>query len=195
QRSHSCEHEVALLLSMTGFGEASFQELPLAVSAEVRAVNNRHFKLICRISDPYDALEPEIERMVRGIARRGTIQVALRVERPKRPEDYRLNLVALRSYRDQLDSIQRGDDRFSIASLLALPGVVEDHHADDAHPHSDWPVVERVLEDALKRFQDSRAQEGRAMAKELLTSGRVLADELERVAARVPEVVAGYQQR
>jgi uncharacterized protein (TIGR00255 family) len=180
---------------MTGFGEARFHDGSKTVSVEVRAVNNRHFKLVCRINDPYDALEPEVERLVRGVARRGSVHVALRIDRPRQPDDYRLNLVALQSYRSQLESLGNGSLLGDASALLALPGVIEDCRGEDTHPHDDWPLIERVLAEALARFQESRLQEGQAMADELLVLGRALDDELERVIARVPEVVANYQQR
>ena len=97
-----------MLLSMTGFGEARLQDERWSVGVEVRTVNNRHLKLTAKISEPYGALEPELERLVRETIRRGTVQLLLRVERPRRAEDYRLNLVALASYRDQLRELLAG---------------------------------------------------------------------------------------
>src|SRR5512143_2072216 len=90
---------------MTGFGEARLQDERWSVAVEVRTVNNRHLKMSAKISEPYGALEPDLERLVRATIRRGTVQVILRVERPRRAEDYRLNSVALASYRDQLRAL------------------------------------------------------------------------------------------
>src|SRR5438270_8465407 len=91
---------------MTGYGEARLQDDRWSVGVEVRTVNNRHLKLNAKISEPYGALEPDLERLVRQTVRRGTVQLVLRVERPRRVEDYRLNTVALASYRDQLQALQ-----------------------------------------------------------------------------------------
>src|SRR5262249_48288062 len=93
---------LAVLLSMTGFGEARLQDERWSVEVEVRTVTTRHLKLSAKISEPYGALEPELERLVRETIRRGSVQLVLRVERPRRAEDYRLNLVALASYHDQV---------------------------------------------------------------------------------------------
>lgn len=180
---------------MTGFGEARASSGPLAVNAEVRSVNNRHFKLNCRISDAYDALEPDVERMVRGVVRRGTVLVSLRVERPRRPDDYRLNVTALEGYRAQLREFDSNGAAIDLAALLSLPGVIEDHRNDTTNAHDDWPLIESVLNDALKSFQASRAQEGSAMARELVALGKAISEELERVVARVPAVVASFQNR
>ena len=114
---------------MTGFGEARLQDQRWSIEVEVRTVNNRHLKLTAKISEPYAALEPELERLVRETVRRGTVQISVRVERPRQAEDYRLNTVALASYRDQLRRLQgrgRRWRRSTSASLLVLPGVVEE---------------------------------------------------------------------
>jgi uncharacterized protein (TIGR00255 family) len=180
---------------MTGYGEAHAQNGALTVLAEVRSVNNRHFKLTCRISDPYDAVEPEVERLVRAAARRGTVQVNLRIDRPKHAVDYRLNLVALESYRQQLESLGPEVSQALFPGLLSLPGVVDDSRIGITHPHDEWPLISGVLEQAIARFQSSRAQEGSVMASELLALGHRLAGELEEIATRVPLVIAAYHER
>ena len=112
---------------MTGFGEARLQDPRWTIAVELRTVNNRHFKLSARISDSHAMVEPALEQQIREKVRRGTVQVNLRIERPHRPEDYRLNLTALASYRDQLKSLRGFDERsLDISGLLSLPGVIED---------------------------------------------------------------------
>ena len=185
-----------MLLSMTGFGEARHQDERWSVTVEVRTVNNRHLKLSAKISDPYGPLEPELERLVREIVRRGTVQVSLRVERPRRAEDYRLNTVALASYRDQLASLQGdGSEAIQLSSLLVLPGVVEERKPPTDDPHGDWPVLARVVTEALRKLQTVRAEEGRIMADELLQLGASVSSHLGNIAERGPHVVLAYQKR
>jgi uncharacterized protein (TIGR00255 family) len=180
---------------MTGFGEARFQDERWSVSVEVRAVNNRHLKLSAKMSEPYGSLEPELERLVRETIRRGTVQVLLRVDRPRRAEDYRLNTVALASYRDQLVALADGGTQVDLASLLALPGVVEERRAAVDDPHDDWPALAAIVSEALAKLQTAHAEEGRAMAAELLILGKGVATHLSEIADRGPEVVASYQKR
>lgn len=183
-----------MLLSMTGFGEARLQDDRWSVGVEVRTVNNRHLKMSAKISEPYGALEPELERLVRETVRRGTVQILLRVERPRRSDDYRLNTVALASYRDQLSALAGGQP-VDFAALLALPGVVEERKPDANDPHEDWPALSQVVSTALAKLQGARAEEGRVMAEELLALGRAVGGHLDRVEARGPEVVSAYQKR
>ncbi len=184
---------------MTGFGDARFQDPRWSIEVEVRTVNNRHFKLSARISEPYSALEAELERLVREKVRRGAVQMSIRIERPRRAEDFRLNTVALRSYRDQLRSLQAELNAplegASLAALLALPGVVEEARPAASNPHDDWPAIARVVGEALGKLEAVRAQEGRAMAAELQSLGQAIDDNLGRIAARGPLVVQMFQKR
>jgi uncharacterized protein (TIGR00255 family) len=182
-----------VLLSMTGFGESWLQDDRWSVSVEVRTVNNRHLKLNARISEPYGTLESEFERLVRESLRRGTVNLQVRVDRPRRAEDYRINAIALKSYADQVEAIQgRPAD---LSALLGLPGVVEDRKPAADDPRADWPALASVVGDALQKLQIARAEEGRAMAGELLVLGKAVATAVSSIAERGPDVVASYQKR
>jgi uncharacterized protein (TIGR00255 family) len=183
---------------MTGFGEARHQDSRWAIQVEMRTVNNRHFKLNAKISEAFAPMEGALEQLVRERVKRGTVQLSLRVERPRRPEDYRLNLVALTSYRDQLRQLQGDGDHgptIELGPLLGLPGVVEELRSDGPAPSEDWPEVASVVARALEALEASRAREGRAMADELVALGRSIAEHLGRIAERAPEVVHAYHKR
>jgi uncharacterized protein (TIGR00255 family) len=183
---------------MTGFGEARHQDPRWSILVEMRTVNNRHFKLSARISEEYVAMESALELLVRERVKRGTVQVSVRVDRPRRPEDYRLNLVALTSYRDQLAALQGTESAgapVDLGPLLALPGVVEEVRAPGRASDEDWPEIARVVSRALDALEAARAREGRAMAVELVALGRSLGDYLGRIADRAPMAVQAYQKR
>jgi uncharacterized protein (TIGR00255 family) len=183
---------------MTGFGEARQQDQRWAILVEIRTVNNRHFKLSAKISDEFATMEPALEPLIRDRVRRGAVQVLLRIQRPRRPEDYRLNLVALASYRDQLQGLQgsaAGVAAIDVSQLLLLPGVVEEVPAPDRAAHEDWPEIAQVVRRALDALQAARAQEGRAMADELAALGRAIGEHLGRIADRAPRVGQAYRTR
>lgn len=186
-----------MLISMTGYGEARERDDHRSVAVEIRAVNNRHFKLSCRVAPPFDALESEIEKLVREFARRGTLHVHLRVDRPKRADDYQLNLVALESYRAQLERARRADEPApALRELLALPGLVEDARSrEHADPREEWPEIARVLRAALERFNEARVREGRAMAEELLRLRSGIAERLAHVEELCPRALVQHRDR
>jgi uncharacterized protein (TIGR00255 family) len=181
---------------MTGFGEARLQDQRWTIVVEARTVNNRHFKLSAKISESYAMVEPALEQLVREKVRRGTVQVNLRVDRPRRPEDYRINLVALASYRDQLLGLRHCEESaLDVAQLLMLPGVVDEFRSHDHVPEADWPEIALVVSEALAKLQGVRAAEGRAMAAELIALGRGVSDQLTLIAERGPVVAQNHVRR
>lgn len=188
---------------MTGFGEARHQDARWTVQVELRTVNNRHFKLSARISDEFAAMEGALEQLIRERVRRGTVQLNLRIDRPRRPEDYRLNLVALASYRDQLRKLDDADCAggggrglsVDLAPLLTLPGVVEEIRPTGPSAADDWPALAKFVTQALEALEASRTQEGRAMAAELLELGRGINAQVASIAERAPLVVQSYHRR
>ena len=193
---------------MTGFGDARLVDQKWSIEVEVRTVNNRHLKLSSKISEPYGALEPDLEHLIRDRLRRGAVQISLRVERPRQAEDYRLNTVALLSYREQLQTLtasaascQQSElesnhtAEIDFGPLLTLPGVVEEVRTAASDPHEDWPAIAQVVTTALEKLQAARVREGEAMARELETLGRSVEEELARIAERGPLVVQAYQKR
>ena len=185
---------------MTGYGEAHFHSDEINVSLELRALNNRYLKVSLRANEPYHLLEPEFEKVIRRHVRRGTVQVHLRCQRQLSPQDFQVNAAALRSYVEQLRALAgelrlAGREDVLLAQALALPGVVAEPGSATLNLEQDWPILERVLEEALGRLQAMRRDEGEAMARELLQLRDAIGGELDAIRARSPQVVMGYRDR
>ena len=185
---------------MTGFGEARYQGDTLSLSVEVRAVNNRYLKVTVRGSEPYPMLEPELEKVVRKYARRGTILVQVRCDRQQPAQDYRLNTTALRSYIEQVrqvcDELGWSDRAHALlGQVLMLPGVAPEPGYAGRALDDEWPIAERVLEEALRKMHAMRQEEGRAMGEELLQHRNAIRGQLEQITALLPNVAEAYRQR
>jgi uncharacterized protein (TIGR00255 family) len=183
---------------MTGFGEARHQQNELAVAVEIRAVNNRFFKLTVRATEGYAALEPLVENEVREVIHRGTIQVNIRVDRKHRPEDYQINVEVLDRYRRQLESMRKQwgtSESTPLEPLLTLPGVIDDASAADIDAAADWPMIQTALQAALANLNRMREKEGRAMAADLVENCRIAATNLDQIERRTPLVVEEYRNR
>lgn len=189
-----------MLLSMTGFGEAHTQTDTVSAAVEVRAVNNRHLKVTVRGTDPYPMFEPELEKVIRRHVRRGSLMVQVRVDRATPTTSFKLNAAVLKGYLQQIraacDEAKCPDYAAALLpGALALPGVAPEGSYVGAPPDDEWPVVERTLEDALRKMDRMRAEEGRAMAAELLNHHRNVHDQLARIRTHLPAVMADYRTR
>src|SRR5262245_51801839 len=184
---------------MTGYGEARLQSEQLSLAIELRALNNRYLKVTVRAPDPYHLLEAEFEKVIRRTIKRGTLQVQLRCEKQATTHDFRLNRVALASYVEQIHAISKelglADTGALLAGVLELPGVVVEPGSLAYQLHDDWPVIEKVLHQAIAQLQAMRQEEGRAMAQELLAHRDTIARHLERIRRRIPEVTTSFRDR
>jgi uncharacterized protein (TIGR00255 family) len=183
---------------MTGFGESHCQQDGIAVAVEVRSINNRYFKLSVRASEGYAALESLVEAEVRRTIHRGTVQVNVRVDRRRSPDDFKINVEILERYQSQLHDLQQ---RWSpghpvpLEAILPLPGVVDDASIAAIDAAADWPVIEKTLRDAVERMVEMRTKEGKAMTLDLAENCRCVGASLDQIERRAPLVVADYRTR
>lgn len=189
-----------MLLSMTGYGEARHQSETLSLAIELRALNNRYLKVSVRAPEPYNLLEAEFEKVIRKSVKRGAIQVHLRIDRQSSPQDFRINAVVLGSYLQQLRTIAKeldlGESTSALLSqAIALPGVVADPAVSSAGMLDDWPLIEKVLEDAVGRLQQMRGEEGRAMMEELKNLQRTIVGHLDSIRQQSPRIVQAFRDR
>ena len=186
---------------MTGFGEAHDEHPALVVSAEVRTINSRYFKLSYRSSDGFAALEPLVESIARQFFKRGNVQIQLRVKQAASAEDYTINGAVLEGYRQQLAALASDQrtaanaDNVPLATMLALPGVVQESPQSRVDPQRDWPAIETTLTRACRAAAEMRQQEGQVMADDLSRNCQQVEDRLTSVEERAPLVVSNYRQR
>ncbi|MBL8848210.1 MAG: YicC family protein [Planctomycetaceae bacterium] len=186
-----------MLLSMTGIGEARAENERLAVSVELRSVNNRHLKVSLRGPDAYLSLEHDIEKLVRSRVSRGTINVNLRIDRLQGGSGYTVQRHVLGDYVAQLRTLAPelhltapGD----LSALLMLPGVIVEGSASPLEP-SDGAIITQAMHGALDQLQEFRVREGAAMAAELSQLCNVLEAAMAQIATRAPLVVEEYRVR
>lgn len=183
---------------MTGFGEGHRRQDGTTVAVEVRTINSRYLKVSIRAPEGYTSLESEIEGVVRQSVRRGTVQVNLRVDREASADDFRINDVVLRSYRDQVSRLMTGSSQSEatvLAAILGLPGVVHENKGAGVDTETQWPVLRDALSAALEQLAQMRTREGQAMADDMRANCAIIARELDAVEKRAPQVAEGYAQR
>jgi uncharacterized protein (TIGR00255 family) len=186
------------LLSMTGFGDARHERDNHSLSAEVRTINNRHFKLNLRSTEGYGALDSRVETVVREYVRRGTVSVNIRIRHMSAAEDYRVNLEVLGNYVDQLQKLaaqRHFNEELRLESLAGLPGVIEQLSVEAHDAEEIWPLLEPTLRAALDAMTEMRLAEGEALAADLASQCESVEASLKNIAVRSPQVVEGYRQR
>ena len=188
-----------MLLSMTGFGNASVDHQGLHVTAEIKSVNNRYLKLSVRLPDSAARFESDVERLIRSQVSRGSVQLSVRIRFPEGQSEHRIDEDALRSYRSQIQAFNRTDpaaeNTILLRDLLQLPGVITENELPDDIVNAVWPAIERAITESLTHFHDFRQREGESMRADLSGQCDAIEEQLKQVAGYAPQVISDYRDK
>ena len=182
-----------MLLSMTGQGVSTVSDENATLTIEIRAVNNRHLKINLRAPDSLIAHESSIEKQIRSVVGRGTINVNIKVMKHSRQDDFTIDTELLQAYQAQLRSLSETSP--SLESLLGLPGVVINNVTSESSVASVQTLSNAALQQALGQFNAMRETEGNAIEavfNQQLDSLKMI---VEQIKDRSPVVVTNYQER
>lgn len=183
---------------MTGFGEARGIVGGIPVHAELRSVNNRHFKLTYRAPEAWNRFENDLERLLREHITRGTVTLLVRAQRGAAAQAVRINQEVLAAYWQQLSSaaLQAGLPLpADLTALLTLPGVIEEDVWSEEAVEPCGQELLAVVREALTRFQEFRVREGAALAAELRRQCGLITAQIEEIATLAPQVVMEYRAK
>ena len=170
----------------------------MAIAIELRSVNNRYLKVSLRAPESYQILEPEFEKVVRKLVRRGTVQVNLRVHRVKETQEQSLRLDVLKGYLNQVAKVAleiklpQEACNLLMGNVLHLPGIVPEGQVGAKTLDEDWPEIEKTLEIALAKLQSMRSTEGGVMALELMALRNKIVEHLGSIKVLIPQVMEAY---
>jgi len=184
--------------SMTGYGRAAVEDGG-RVTAEVRAVNGRFFKVNVKILGRYAALEERIKALLgEAGVKRGSIDVSLFFEDAAAGEDvYEINAAAVGRYVAQARALSKEKkvrNDVALSALLPLPGVVTRLQQEEDLEQV-WGRSRRALLAALKDFNEMRCREGAACAADIRAQLAQLAQHHAAVQAATPGVLSGAVQK
>jgi len=184
---------------MTGFGVAVCKEESISVSVELKAVNNRYFKLLLKLTDGYSAWEQRIESLLRSVIERGTINAHIHILGAWEGAGYHINTAVLQSYTKQLTDAAAalGQTNYvpSLDRLVSLPGVIVTENENCKADEKIWMLLEKAVREALDALQTMRKTEGESMAKDLTENVELLRQLICNITELAPRVALLYQQK
>jgi uncharacterized protein YicC (UPF0701 family) len=80
-----------MIVSMTGFGDATAERDGTHYAVEIRSLNNRFFKPVIKLPENLSGLEPELETVLREKLGRGSITYILKMRTDSAEAAYHIN--------------------------------------------------------------------------------------------------------
>ena len=187
-----------MIKSMTGYGSAKGTAAGLALSVELKSVNNRYLDVSVKLPRTLMFAEEPVRSAVAKHITRGKVDVFITADASQSDSvEVRVNEALLRGYISALGEVRDKfslTDDMSLMSLCRLPEVLSTERRElDADELTSGLLA--ILEEALSGYDAMREREGEKLRDDVL--GRI--DEIGRltgiVEERSPQTVAEYRAR
>lgn len=189
-----------MLLSMTGFGDATVHAPERKITVEIKSLNSKQFDMSARVPAIYRDKELEIRNRLASRLMRGKVDMVITAESSRGTEAPRLNLDVMRDYKEQITNASREldlplpTDWYSV--LVRMPDIYE---STDTASSKVSEVEAQALADAVDEAADAliefRMQEGARLEEFFTKRIEAIAALLEMVPQYESERVAKIRAR
>ena len=171
-----------MVLSMTGFGQAQEVVGNQKFSLELKSLNGKASDIRLKVPSYYKDKEMIVRRTLLKGAMRGKIDANLSIVSDAGDDEFGINTVLYKKYFNELQEIHEtiGAPTGDLATaILRIPNVVSSR--DEEISDEEWKVVESIMAKAVESLNAFRADEGRAMYKDLMSSRDIIANGIAKV--------------
>lgn len=178
-----------MIKSMTGFGVAGLENEQMMIQVEVRSLNSKFLDLSIRSPRQFSDKENEIRTLVQSILDRGKVNVSIEfVPKGSQNLPVTINQALFKAYFEEFKNLadlvgEKSDDIFKLA--LQSPNVITSIPME-REEGEDWEQTKLVLEEALKRCDGFRKDEGASLYSKLEENILVIRSAFERVKHEEP---------
>jgi uncharacterized protein (TIGR00255 family) len=199
---HRTSHDkvARMILSMTGFGSASAEQDGITCVIEVRSVNNRFFKSVIKLPDKLNAIESDVEKLLRESIARGSVVFALSVKDQRNAVSVTVNQPILDMYVERIKGLQKtlgptAGATLDLATLFTLPGVVEAGDDTEEYLVTHRDLVMKLGREAIGKLLEMRKREGAGIWADLSKHLEVIRVALAQIATFAPNVSKQYHEK
>ncbi|MDX5338705.1 MAG: YicC family protein [Cyclobacteriaceae bacterium] len=187
-----------MIKSMTGFGVAGLENEHLMVQVEVRSLNSKFLDLSIRSPRQFSDKEPEIRNLVQSILDRGKVNISIEfLTKGGQNLPVSINHDLFETYYREFKALagkvgESSSELFKLA--LQAPNVIVTI-PQEREEGEDWDQVKKVLEEALKKCDGFRKDEGASLLLKLEESIGLIREGLERIKVEDPQRKEKIKQR
>jgi uncharacterized protein (TIGR00255 family) len=171
-----------MIKSMTGFGKATIESETLSVTAEIKSLNSKFLDIFCRIPRNYSEREIEIRNLITQSLERGKVEFTLTITPVgEGSAGTVVNRALVKAYfRDLHQTAEELGFAPTPTELLRMALQMPNTYLADS-PTEDQQAAELVqiqqtVLEALKKCNEFRQQEGKALGKAFRAAIQKMAD-------------------
>lgn len=189
-----------MLYSMTGYGNAQWEDDRCSIFVEIRSLNNRFLKTVIKLPDALAFGESAIGRAIREELCRGAVTYTLHLRMTDDGSAFAVNEAAVRHYLRHLEAAREANESkanltIEMSMLLQLPGVCTPHEYSEEENQRFLDIVLRLTREALANLKAMRQEEGKGLKGDLDKQLAAMRDHLDELLEKAHEVPKEYHRR
>ena len=160
-----------MIKSMTGYGNAGFEDEQISINVEVKTLNSKFLDFSFRAPRQFSDRETEVRNLVQNSLERGKVSLNLDVSSKSSGElpvqiDEELFQTYYSTYKTLAERV--GDESTELFKIaLQSPNVTTNLSPDSSDLESEWDKILEVLKEALSKCVSFREDEGNALEVKL----------------------------
>lgn len=187
-----------MIRSMTGFGKAAREHLGDSVTVELSAVNHRFLDVSLRLPGEWLGVDLALREALRERVSRGKLNVSISRKRADgSAQRLRLDRGLAQQYIErarELAHLLGSDEPIRLDTIARFEDIfVAEDESQDLDALRAFLVA--LLNDALDSLDTMRANEGRALSKDLLDRLGAIRANVATIEARLPQINELYTER
>lgn len=176
-----------MILSMTGFGRSEGIFEGKKISVEIKSLNSKSLDLGIRVPLRYKEKEFDIRKVINDSVLRGKVDCFINVESINEDNDVKINKELIKGYISHLKAIADDAPEFEYLKMaVRMPDAISSK--PDELSEKEWEFLSTTLQEALVKFNEFRATEGRILQEEL-------AKNIENISANLQKVMPFEEER
>lgn len=187
-----------MVKSMTGFGRAVKELDGYVITVELKSVNHRYFEFYSRCPRQYGFIDDKIKSFVNSRVARGKIECfvgieALNTEAADVAVNYTLASAYIKALKELSDTYELRED-YGAFSISRMQDVLVVKKAEEDEERI-WNLVKTVADEAIDKFTEMRAVEGKKMYDDVYSRTEFILDTVSFIEERSPQTVKEYNDK
>ena len=183
--------------SMTGYGRAEYNENGIALTVEIKTVNNRNFDLNCKTPRAFIALDDVIRKTVQEYVKRGRIDLFINFsDTREKTSTIEVNMEKALAYYNVGKMIEQQlnvANDLTVATIMKSPDVIVDGAVPDVTEFES--IVRETVKNACIKLNEMRDVEGEKLTRDMLSRMDTISQLASNIKERAPLVAKEYKAK
>ncbi len=171
-----------MILSMTGFGQASGSYNNRQITVEIKSLNGKSADIRLKLPTYYKEKDLEVRKKIMEQLLRGKVEATVTVMSDTEDLEYTLNTNLLTKYSNEIMSLNEsmglahGD---IMQTVIRIPNIIKP--IDEKLTDEEWQYTISLIDEALKQIISFKKVEGASLANDLRENVDAILENLHKV--------------